>query len=62
MSVVFQLAEYGDAVSAAPRFVHVPAPAGEIWNCAEATPLPASAESEVTVTVASPHSRRSRER
>jgi hypothetical protein len=48
---VFQLAEYGDAVSAAPRFDHDPAPAGETWNCAEATPLVTSAESEVTVSV-----------
>ena len=39
-------------VSAAPRFVHVSVPAGEVWNCAEATPAPASAESAVTVTVA----------
>ena len=49
--VVFQLAEYGPLVSAAPRSVHVPAPAGDVWNCAEATPVPASAESEVTLTV-----------
>ena len=30
--------------------VHVPAPAGERWNCAEATPEPPSAEFEETVT------------
>ena len=38
-------------VSAAPRFDHEPAPAGELWNCAEETPEPASAELEVTLTV-----------
>ncbi|HET6171053.1 MAG TPA: hypothetical protein VFD90_00515 [Gaiellales bacterium] len=47
---VFQLAEYGDDVSAAPRFDHEPAPAGETWNCAEATPLVTSAESDATVS------------
>src|SRR5436190_10203764 len=31
-------------------FVHVPAPAGERWNCAEATPEPGSAEFEETAT------------
>ena len=38
-------------MSAAPRFVQVPAPAGERWNWAEATPEAASAEFEVTDTV-----------
>ena len=38
-------------MSAAPRFVHESAPAGDVWNCAEATPVPSSAESEVTVSV-----------
>ena len=33
-----------------PIVVHVPAPAGERWNCAEATPEPPSAEFEETVT------------
>ena len=37
-------------VSAAPMFVQVPAPAGERWNCAVATPEPPSAEFEVTAT------------
>ena len=34
--------------------VQVPAPAGERWNWAEATPEPPSAESEETVTAAPP--------
>ena len=38
-------------MSAAPRFVHEPAPAGEVWNCTDATPEPVSAEFDVTVTV-----------
>ena len=38
-------------MSAAPRFVHVPVPAGEVWNCTDATPEPVSAEFDVTVTV-----------
>ncbi len=37
-------------MSAAPMFVQTPAPAGERWNWAEATPEPASAEFELTVT------------
>jgi len=37
-------------VSAEPMFVHVPAPAGERWNWAEATPEPPSAEFDDTVT------------
>ena len=32
-------------------FVHVPAPAGERWNCVVATPEPASAESLASETV-----------
>ena len=36
--MVTQLAAYGDVVSAAAMFVHVPAPAAEIWNNADATP------------------------
>ena len=32
--------------------VQVPAPAGELWNVAEPTPAPASAEFEETVTAA----------
>ena len=35
----------------APWFVHVPAPAGERWNCTVATPEPESAESLVSATV-----------
>ena len=45
-----QVVEKGVRVSAAPRFDHVPAPAGEGWNCAEPTPAPASAEFDVTAT------------
>ena len=45
-----QATEYGLVVSAAPMFVQTPAPAGERWNWAEATPEPASAEFEETVT------------
>ena len=37
-------------VSAAPMFDHVPAPWGVLWNCADATPEPASAEFDVTAT------------
>ena len=37
-------------VSAAPMVVQVPAPAGERWNWALATPAPPSAELEETVT------------
>ncbi len=48
---MFQLTEYGAEVSAAPRLVHESAPAGEVWNWAEATPVPRSAESAVTLTV-----------
>jgi hypothetical protein len=48
---VSQLTEYGEVVSAEPMFVHVPAPAGERWNCAEATPEPPSAEFDETVTL-----------
>ena len=33
-------------------FVQTPAPAGERWNCAFATPEPPSAEFELTVTAA----------
>jgi hypothetical protein len=49
--VVSKLTEYGLEVSAAPIFVHVPAPAGERWNCAEATPEPPSSEFELTEIV-----------
>ena len=49
--MVTQLTEYGDVVSAAPRLLHVFVPAGDVWNCAFATPLPASAEFAVTVNV-----------
>ena len=35
-------------------FVQTPAPAGERWNCAFATPEPPSAEFELTVTAAPP--------
>src|SRR4051812_17517281 len=38
-------------VSAAPMFVQLPAPAGERWNWAEATPEPRSLEFDDTVTV-----------
>ena len=48
--VVTQLTVNGVAVSAAPRLDHVAAPAGEVWNCAERTPEPASAELDVTAT------------
>ncbi len=37
-------------MSALPIFDQVPAPAGELWNCTEATPDPASAELDVTET------------
>jgi hypothetical protein len=47
---VSQLTEYGEVVSAEPMFVQVPAPAGERWNWAEATPEPPSAEFDDTVT------------
>ncbi len=48
---MFQLVLYGLDVSAA-IVVHVPAPAGEYWNVAFATPEPpVSAESEETVTL-----------
>src|ERR671925_376750 len=50
-AVVSKLTPYGEVVSAAPMFVHVPAPAGERWNCAEATPEPPSAEFESTEIV-----------
>jgi hypothetical protein len=49
--VVSKLAEYGEDVSADPMFVHVPAPAGDCWNWADATPAPESAESESTAIV-----------
>ena len=39
-------------MSAAPIVVQTPAPAGERWNAAEATPEPPSAELEETVTAA----------
>ncbi len=37
-------------MSAAARFDQVPALAGELWNCTEATPDPASAELDVSET------------
>ena len=37
-------------MSAEPMVVHVPAPVGERWNRAEATPDPPSAEFELTAT------------
>ena len=49
--MVSQLAAYGDVGVGAATFVQVSAPAGERWNSALATPEPASAEFEVTVTV-----------
>ena len=48
--VVSHVVAYGDVVSATPRFDHEPAPAGETWNCADATPDDASAELDVTLT------------
>src|SRR5919108_729203 len=42
--VVSSDTEYGALVSAEPMFVQLPVPAGERWNCAEATPEPPSAE------------------
>ena len=39
-------------MSAAPMFVQTPAPAGERWNWALATPEPGSAELEETATAA----------
>src|SRR6266542_303347 len=48
--VVSQLAWYGLVGSAGPRLENAP-PCGASWNCAAATPEPASVESEVTVTV-----------
>src|SRR4051812_46298893 len=51
MAVESQRTEEGGLAAAAPMFDHVPAPAGELWNWAEATPEPpASAEFELTVT------------
>jgi hypothetical protein len=50
-AVEFQDAEYGDVVSVA-IVDHELAPAAEYWNAAEATPEPASAELEETVTAA----------
>ena len=50
ISVVSQLTEYGLVVSVA-IVVQVPAPCGEDWNAADATPEPLSAESEETVTM-----------
>ena len=38
-------------MSAVPRFDHVPVPWGEVWNWAEATPEPASAEFAETATL-----------
>src|SRR5919108_595223 len=49
--VVSSDTEYGALVSAEPMFVQLPVPAGERWNCAEATPEPPSAESESTEIV-----------
>ncbi len=50
---MLQLTLYGLVVSGPPIVVHVPAPAGEYWNVALATPDPglASAESDDTVTL-----------
>src|ERR671922_199309 len=49
--VVSSDTEYGALVSAEPMFVQLPVPAGERWNCAEATPEPPSAEFESTEIV-----------
>ncbi len=46
-----QLAAYGAVVSAVATFVHTPAPAGERWKSALATPDSPSAELEVTLSV-----------
>ena len=43
--------EYGE-VTSVEMVVQTPAPAGERWNAAEATPEPASVELEETVTAA----------
>ena len=50
-AVVSQVTEYGLVVSATPMVVQVPAPVGDRWNSAEATPDAASAELEETATV-----------
>src|SRR5919204_218130 len=50
-AVVSKLTPYGEVVSTAPMFVQLPAPAGDRWNWAEATPEPASAEFESTEIV-----------
>jgi len=49
--VVSQLAEYGEVLSVL-MVVQVPAPAGERWKLALATPEVPSAELEVKLTVA----------
>jgi hypothetical protein len=49
---VSQVTPYGEVVSAALIVVQVPAPAGDRWNSADATPEPPSAEFDVTETLA----------
>ena len=50
--VVSHVVAYGDVVSATPRFDHEPAPAGDVWNCTDATPAAASVAVALAATLA----------